>query len=56
MKTAVAPLRRDLPLDESRERPPSPRQAARWIITALDRHGPHTAQRLTRSRPADWLH
>ncbi|MFD8219438.1 transposase [Streptomyces sp. NPDC059697] len=48
VKVAVAPLRRGLPLDEPRERPPSPREAARWIITAPNRHGPHTAQRLQR--------
>ncbi|MFM9452044.1 ISL3 family transposase [Streptomyces europaeiscabiei] len=48
VKMAIAPLRRGLPLDEPRERPPSPREAARWIITAPDRHGPHTAQRLQR--------
>ncbi|WSJ89849.1 ISL3 family transposase [Streptomyces sp. NBC_01304] len=45
---AVAPLRLGLPLDEPRERPPSPREATRWIITAPDRHTPHTAQRLHR--------
>jgi transposase len=45
---AVAPLRRGLPLDEPRERPPSPREAARWIITAPDRHGPHITERLRR--------
>ncbi|MFD9137075.1 hypothetical protein ACFVZA_32575 [Streptomyces bottropensis] len=39
VKMAVAPLRRGLPLDEPRERPPSPREAARWIIAAPDRHG-----------------
>ncbi|WP_311737269.1 ISL3 family transposase [Streptomyces sp. Ag109_O5-1] len=48
VKMAVAPLRRGLPLDEPRERPPSPREAARWIITAPDRHGPHTTDRLRR--------
>ncbi|MDL5199720.1 transposase [Streptomyces sp. ALI-76-A] len=48
VKMAVAPLRRGLPLDEPCERPPSPRQAARWIITDPDRHGPDTAQRLQR--------
>ncbi|MGP4052763.1 transposase [Streptomyces sp. 2A115] len=48
VKMAVAPLRRGLPLDEPRERTPSPREAARWIITASDRHGPHTAERLQR--------
>ncbi|MET8631158.1 ISL3 family transposase, partial [Kitasatospora sp. NPDC004669] len=48
VKMALAPLRRGLPLDEPRERPPSPREAARWIITAPDRHGPQTAERLRR--------
>ncbi|MFE9882739.1 ISL3 family transposase [Streptomyces sp. NPDC005784] len=48
VKMAVAPLRRGLPLDEPRERPPSPREAARWIITAPDRNGPQTTQRLRR--------
>ncbi|MEU0939840.1 ISL3 family transposase [Embleya sp. NPDC005971] len=45
---AVAPLRRGLPLDEPRERPPSPREAARWIVTAPHRHTPHTTERLHR--------
>ncbi|MFC9249028.1 ISL3 family transposase [Streptomyces sp. NPDC057136] len=48
VKTAVAPLRRGLPLDAPRERPPSPREATRWIITAPDRRAPHAAQRLHR--------
>ncbi|MGW0886018.1 transposase [Streptomyces sp. NPDC002671] len=48
VKMALAPLRRGLPLDEPRERPPSPREAARWIITAPDRRGPQTAERLRR--------
>lgn len=48
VKMAVAPLRRGLPLDEPRERPPSPREAARWTITAPERLGPLTAQRLHR--------
>ncbi|WTY69056.1 transposase [Streptomyces phaeochromogenes] len=48
VKLAVAPLRRGLPLDEPRERPPSPREAARWIITAPDHRTPHTTQRLQR--------
>ena len=34
VKMAVAPLRRGLPLDEPRKRPPALREAARWIITA----------------------
>ncbi|WP_262387295.1 hypothetical protein [Streptomyces sp. TRM49041] len=44
----MAPLRRGLPLDEPRERPPSPREAARWIIAGPVRHGPQTAERLRR--------
>ncbi|WP_441247770.1 ISL3 family transposase [Kitasatospora sp. McL0602] len=48
VKMALAPLRRGLPLDEPRERPPSPREAARWIITGPDRHGLQTAERLHR--------
>ncbi|GGX44195.1 hypothetical protein GCM10010353_68880 [Streptomyces chryseus] len=48
VKMALAPLRRGLPLDEPRERPPSPREAARWIITNPLRHGPQTAERLRR--------
>ncbi|MCX4404123.1 ISL3 family transposase [Streptomyces sp. NBC_01764] len=48
VKMAVAPLRRGLPLDEPRERPPSPRETARWIITAPERRGPLPAQRLHR--------
>lgn len=48
VKTGLAPLRRGLPLDEPRERPPSPREAARWIITSPGWHGPQTAERLRR--------
>ncbi|MGW4898012.1 ISL3 family transposase [Kitasatospora sp. NPDC004240] len=48
VKMALAPLRRGLPLDEPRERPPSPREAARWIITAPHRHSLQTGQRLRR--------
>lgn len=33
VKMAVAPLRRGLPIDEPRERPPSPRETARWMTT-----------------------
>ncbi|MEV6510272.1 hypothetical protein AB0M61_29690 [Streptomyces sp. NPDC051642] len=33
VKTAIAPLRRGLPIDTPRERPPSPRKVARWITT-----------------------
>ncbi|WP_308312606.1 ISL3 family transposase [Streptomyces sp. ISL-11] len=48
VKMAVAPLRRNLPLDEPRERPPSPREAARWIITHPHRRNPHINDRLPR--------
>ncbi|MEV7439539.1 hypothetical protein [Streptomyces griseoviridis] len=48
VKMALAPLRRGLPLDKPRERPPSPREAARWIITSPVRHRPQTAERLRR--------
>lgn len=48
VKMAVAPLRRGLPLDEPRERPPSPREAARWITTHPHRRSPHINDRLTR--------
>ncbi|MFE4874525.1 transposase [Streptomyces sp. NPDC056682] len=45
---AVAPLRRGLPLDGPRERPPSPREAARWITTHPHRRSPHINDRLPR--------
>ncbi|WP_223279947.1 ISL3 family transposase [Streptomyces sp. SDr-06] len=48
VKMAVAPLRRGLPIDMPRERPPSPRDVARWIITAPTRRGLHTSERLDR--------
>ncbi|WP_435271883.1 transposase [Streptomyces parvulus] len=48
MKVAVAPLRRGLSLDEPRERPPSPRETARWITTRPDRRSPHSTERLHR--------
>ncbi|WP_374325232.1 ISL3 family transposase [Streptomyces sp. AP-93] len=48
VKMAVAPLRRGLPIDEPRERPPSPREAARWITTHPHRRGPHINDRLPR--------
>ncbi|MEU5547916.1 hypothetical protein AB0G85_37360 [Streptomyces sioyaensis] len=48
MKMAVAPLRRGLPLDEPRERPPSPREAARWITTHPGRRNLHICDRLPR--------
>ncbi|WP_406116483.1 ISL3 family transposase [Streptomyces sp. NBC_01014] len=46
VKMAVAPLRRGLPLDEPRERPPSPREAARWITIHPGRRSPHINDRL----------
>ncbi|MGP4087828.1 transposase [Streptomyces sp. KR55] len=48
VKMAVAPLRRGRPLDQPRERPPSPREAARWITTHPDRRGLHVIHRLHR--------
>ncbi|WP_323393578.1 ISL3 family transposase [Streptomyces jumonjinensis] len=48
VKMAVAPLRRGLPLDEPRERPPSPREAARWITTHPHNRSPHIHDRLPR--------
>ncbi|WP_405851639.1 hypothetical protein OG361_02700 [Streptomyces sp. NBC_00090] len=48
VKMAVAPLRKSLPLDEPRERPPSPREAARWITTHPHRRNLHINDRLPR--------
>ncbi|MEV0966266.1 transposase [Streptomyces sp. NPDC049910] len=48
VKTAIAPLRRGLPIDTPRERPPSPRQVARWIITAPPRRSLHATEALRR--------
>ncbi|MFE7547943.1 ISL3 family transposase [Streptomyces gardneri] len=48
VKMAVAPLRRGLPLDEPRERPPSPREAPRWITTHPHRRSLHINDRLPR--------
>ncbi|WP_416237960.1 ISL3 family transposase [Streptomyces sp. NEAU-W12] len=48
VKMAVAPLRRGLPLDEPRQRAPSPREAARWITTHPARRNPHINDRLPR--------
>uniref|UniRef100_UPI002F911FBA ISL3 family transposase n=1 Tax=Streptomyces sp. NBC_01562 TaxID=2975879 RepID=UPI002F911FBA len=48
VKMAVAPLRRGLPLDEPRQRPPSPRGAARWITTHPNRRSPHINDCLAR--------
>ncbi|WP_438297104.1 hypothetical protein [Streptomyces sp. HUAS TT7] len=48
VKMAVQPLRRDLPLEEVHERPPSSREVARWIATNPDWHTLETGQRLAR--------
>ncbi|MFC4517247.1 ISL3 family transposase [Streptomyces ehimensis] len=48
VKMAVAPLRRGLPLDTPRERPPSPREAARWITSRPDRRSHQATERLHR--------
>ncbi|WP_168714855.1 ISL3 family transposase [Streptomyces sp. A0592] len=48
VKMAVAPLRRGLSLDEPHERPPSPREAARWITTHPHHRSPHINDRLPR--------
>nr|WP_237547802.1 transposase [Streptomyces sp. SID5476] len=48
VKMAVAPLRRGLPLDAPRERPPSPRETARWITTHPARRSLHINDRLPR--------
>ncbi|MDK0523990.1 transposase [Streptomyces sp. ML-6] len=48
VKMAVAPLRRGLPPDEPRERPPSPHEAARWITTHPHRRNLHINNRLPR--------
>ncbi|WP_405775425.1 transposase [Streptomyces sp. NBC_01390] len=46
VKMAIAPLRQGLPIDTPRERPPSPRQVARWITTAPSRRGLHATEAL----------
>jgi hypothetical protein len=48
VKTAIAPLRRGLPIDTPRERPPPPREVARWITTAPSRRSLHAAEALRR--------
>ncbi|WP_369392392.1 ISL3 family transposase [Streptomyces sp. CG1] len=48
VKMAIAPLRRGLPIDTPRERPPSPRQVARWITTTPSRRGLHATETLRR--------
>ncbi|WP_234334679.1 ISL3 family transposase [Streptomyces sp. NRRL B-1347] len=48
VKMAIAPLRRGMPIATPRERPPSPRQVARWITTAPNRRGLHATEALRR--------
>ncbi|MCZ4612106.1 ISL3 family transposase [Streptomyces sp. Lzd4kr] len=48
VKVAIAPLRRGLPIDTPRERPPSPRQVARRITTAPARRSLHASEALRR--------
>ncbi|MFE6849134.1 ISL3 family transposase, partial [Streptomyces sp. NPDC057686] len=48
IKMAVAPLRQGLPIDTPRERPPSPRDVARWITTTPSRRSLHAAEGLRR--------
>ncbi|OIJ87360.1 transposase [Streptomyces colonosanans] len=48
VKLSIAPLRRGLPIDTPRERPPSPRQVARWITTTPSRRGLHVTEALRR--------
>ena len=48
VKMAIAPLRRGLPIDQPHQRPPSPREAARWIFTSPPRRNLDTAARLQR--------
>ena len=48
VKMAIAPLRRGLPINTPRERPPSPREVARWITTAPSRRSLRAAEALPR--------
>ncbi|MFG1990939.1 hypothetical protein ACGFJ7_13285 [Actinoplanes sp. NPDC048988] len=48
VKMAVAPPRRGLPVDQPRNRPPSPREVARWITSSPPRRTLDTAGRLQR--------
>ncbi|MEU9473698.1 ISL3 family transposase [Streptomyces avermitilis] len=48
VKMAIAPLRRGLPIDTPRERPPSPREVARWITITPSRRSLHAAEALRR--------
>lgn len=54
VKMAIAPLRRGLPIDTPRERPPSPREVARWITTTPSHRSLHATEalgRLLKHRP-----
>jgi transposase len=48
VKMAVAPLRRGLPVNQPHQRPPSPREVARWITSHPPRRTLDTAERLQR--------
>ncbi|MEW1831089.1 hypothetical protein [Streptomyces sp. NPDC088196] len=48
VKMAIAPLRRGLPIDTPRERPPSPREVARWITTTPSHRSLHATEALGR--------
>lgn len=48
VKMAIAPLCRGLPINTPRERPPSPRQVARWITATPSRRGLHATEALRR--------
>ena len=48
VKMAIAPLRRGLPIDQPHQRPPSPREVARWIATSPPRRTLDTVERLQR--------
>jgi transposase len=48
VKTAIAPLRRGQPIGTPRERPPSPREVARWITAAPSGRSMHAAEALRR--------
>lgn len=48
VKLAVAPLRRGLPIEQPHQRPPSPREVARWITTSPLNRTLDTAERLQR--------
>lgn len=48
VKMAIAPLRRGLPLDQQRQRPPSPREVACWIVASPEHRNLETTERLAR--------